>query len=542
MNKPLILSLLIFFNCLYSFAQEEKSFDLILGEEFVDLNPLFAPTIFGVDNSGYYVFQENISSSFADNVFSFRTQQDASVMRKFDKELNLIVSKRIILGKGKSSEKPLEALGALEYLHLFSFRQDIGNRKHLLFHRFLGKKDLSYPEQGRLIAEVDFDGYPKYKYPNYFIERSRDSSKILLHYQLPTHKGDLDKFGIHVFNEEMVELWKGEFELPYPEEKLSIESYKVGDDGRVFVLAKYKESKKAKAFDHIFKLFVLYPGFEEADEYELEVEDKPLVNMSIQIESDGDIICVGSYMIRIGEGKEMLIRGLFFFRLNGKTLKRDVKKIIPYPEEMLEEMSLLDLDRKSKNKKSKVMEHLSNNIRFQDIIMRSDGGMVLLGEEAYSYEVPVRSSSSNGMDYWVTKFVRNSVIAVSLGPNGELEGFEKVVAKNQEQQTRELMLSYGLAVTRNKIRLIFNDRLENESVIKTGSPVEYFPSIGMKKKQILSLLTFDQNGNSERKTLMSVGEAKLYFLPRRTIQVSDNEMIFLLQNGKMRRLGKLTFK
>lgn len=541
MPKIIFLYTILIFICLRLWSQEEKSFDLSFGEEFIDLNTNYAPTIFGSDGSGYYVFQESISKYFSQNALSIRTAQDATVMRKFDKDLNVLVTKRIILGKGSQSETPLQALGTLDKLHLFSFRQDVGNRSHLLFHRFLNKDDLSFSEEGNLVAEVGYDGFPKYKFPDYHVETSRDSSKILIHYQLPTHKEDYDKFGIHVFNEEMVPLWKDNFTLPYPEENLIIESYRVGDDGRVFVLARYKESKRENAFDHTFKLFVLNPGFEEAGEYELEVEDKPLSNMQIQVEPDGDIICVGSYLI--GEGKDRMVRGIFFFRLNGETLEKDLMKIIPYPTEMFQEMAQVDLSKKSERKKSKIMEQLSNDILFQDIILRSDGGLLLIGEEAYSHEVYKSSSSGTGRTgYFVTEYVRNSIVAVSLGPDAQLERFDKVLAKNQKQEAREVMLSYGLAITHDKIRFVFNDRIENELIVKTGFPREYYPSIGMRKKQILSLVTHDQDGNSERESLMSVKDVKMYAFPRHSMQISNNELIILLGIGKRRRLGKLTFK
>ncbi len=541
MKKHFVFVFLILLGSLSLFAQSNKSFELFLGEEFADKNLTLPPSIFATDGSGYYLFQNKMAAYVAIAFIPIKVSKEASYLRKFDKNLNSTISEEIILGSGRTAEDPILAYSALGNLHLFSTLQDKGDRKHLLYHRSINKKDLSYPAEGKLLTEVSYDGFPRYRYPNFNFERSRDSSKVLLHYQLPNVKDAPDRFKVHVFNEEMIELWNAPFTLPYPENQLFIQSFELSNEGRVYVLAKYYDTPKAKAYNYTYKLFVLTPGFEKADEYDLGFRDKPLSNLQLQMEPDDDIVCVGSYMA--GDGKWKSVEGVFFFKLNGTTLERETERLIEIPTEMVRDLMSEDMGNKSEKKKKKMEERTLNSIHFNDVVLRSDGGLLMVGEISYSYTTSYYVSDGQGGGYWVYKtvYVSGDILTFTLDPEGEIERIDRI-RKYQRQEESNVLLSYGMAITRDKLRFVYNDRIENLPLSQKESPRLYVPSFGRKNKQLVTLASLDAEGNIKKEGIVSVKEAEMYAFPREAKQVSGSEMIIVLQKGKKRRLAKITFK
>jgi len=378
-----------------------QSFSLQLGEEFTDQNLTLPPSIFATDNSGYYLFQNRMAGYLTIAFIPIKLSRESSFLRKFDTDLKEVASVPIMLGKGREQETAIAAYAAMNNMHLFSTWQDRVNRSHKLFHRPIEKTDLSYPTKGTEIAEISYDGFPRFKYPNFNLERSRDSSKILLHYQLPTLKEAPDKFKVHIFNEEMIPLWDAPFTLPYPDNQLSIQEFTISNEGRVFVLARYwpvARVRRSNQYDYTYKLFVLNPGFDEADEYELGFQNRPLSNLQLVMEPDDDIMCVGSYLGGVETNRN--VEGVFFFRLNGSTLEKEVERLVEIPSDMLREMLGDDIERKSERKRQKIEDRALNSFNFKDVVLRSDGGLLLVGEVAYSYTRSYYVSTGRGTGYW----------------------------------------------------------------------------------------------------------------------------------------------
>ena len=80
-------------------------------------------------------------------------------------------------------------------------------KQNFLFVQSINKKTLLLNNDLKQIAQIDYAGNRKYNAGNFNYKTSRDSSKILIYYDLPYEQGASEKFGFHVFDNKLAEMY-----------------------------------------------------------------------------------------------------------------------------------------------------------------------------------------------------------------------------------------------------------------------------------------------------------------------------------------------
>jgi len=222
-------------------AQRNEPFKVKWGKTFEDAKKSFLQDLIAYDKTGFYVTTGKAKAIGEPTDGTYQIQY-------FDHELSLRRSQKIEL-KTNGKYEMLEAFVQLnEDIYLFTSQVDLKIKKQAMYVRKIDKAPLQAEPSGRKVAEMPVGKSLVYSRAvgSYSVRLSRDSSHVMVFYALPFEKGEPERFGVHVMDNQLKELWHRDITLPYRDELFTFGSMKVSNDGQVYVLGKYYKDK-AKA-------------------------------------------------------------------------------------------------------------------------------------------------------------------------------------------------------------------------------------------------------------------------------------------------------
>lgn len=530
--------LTLFFSILIAststFAQFNSSErEIIWGKEFKESRRSTLGDIVGHDKTGFYVTKIHSGGLYGIN--------SSVSLQHFDNNMNTTKSLRLDLsyqGKKRDFEFIIQLKSGM---YLFTSIPDQKTKKKILFRQSINTKTL-LPNQKDLtkIAEINYAGNSKRNSGSFDYEISRDDSKVLIFYNLPFDRGQPERFGFHVLDEQLTEIWSRSVTLPYKEELFDVDGFEVDNQGSVYLLGVIYEGKRKaqRRGDPNYKYQVLSYRNEGKDleEYPIKFKDKFLTDMKIEITNDRDIICAGFYS---NEGTTSII-GSYFMRIDPstKTVKKQGSKEfgIDFIAQNVTEREENRIKRKAK--KGKNVELYEYDL--DRIILRGDGGAILIGEQYYIKKINTSYTDATGRfrSRSITYYYYNDIIAVNISPEGEIEWAEKIQKKQTTSSDGGFYSSYAMAVVKNKLYFVFNDNPRN--IERNSSGRVYNFSGG--RESLVVLVTVNARGEQKREPLFSTAEAEVIIRPKVSSQVAQRKMILFGQKRKNQRFAQLIFK
>ena len=199
MNKSILILHALLFFAVAAFAQ--VNVDLKVGEEYSASKRSTLAVVIGYDETGFYVLS---TKGYFMNQLS---------VDHFDNQLKKTKSQEVEL-ETEGKERNFEfVVHSNNKLFLFSSFANQKLKKKFLFVQTVNKQTLIPDKDLKKIAEVDYDS--KYNSGNYNFRISRKKDKILVFYNLPYVKNEAEKFGFHVFDTDMNQIWTKSITLPY---------------------------------------------------------------------------------------------------------------------------------------------------------------------------------------------------------------------------------------------------------------------------------------------------------------------------------------
>lgn len=385
-------------------------------------------------------------------------------------------------------------------LYIISSRFDKKRDKNLLFAQAVDKSSLSAAGEPAEVLEMDMSS--KYRLPNCGIVYSPDSSKMLLHGSLTFQKGREERFNVSVWDSQMKLLWKKAVVLPYPENELIVEEYRLDNDGNAFVLATRKQTERY--------IFAWRNGGTDFKEYKAAIDQKQISGFTIHTLANGDLQCAGFY----SEREEDQVKGVFAYKLKAEDGSVYDRNIQAFDASTLTS----DLSERRQDKaveKAREGENVKKeleNYRLQNLLMRPDGGMVLVGEHTFFSQVSYYSGSD-----WKSSTVRffDDLLVAAIEPGGQLAWSCKI----DKTQTTGGLNGYIPIIAGDHLHFMYkNDEPGAEIQVATVSAdghVSYAP------------LTKDEDAT------LNTGAA---------LKISADTLAFRTTSKKEHRFGKLHFQ
>ena len=328
----------------------------------------------------------------------------------------------------------------------------------------------SFPKEGVIKSyyyEYDLDG-------NQLVEREilsvyplEKEQKVELQYVLSPNKRkllcfknlrnkrDTEEILYYLFDDEGDYIQSGEISLRYPDNRFRVRNVRVSNQGNVFVLGKFTLRNRVRDTDD-YK-YVVYRhdvATQTGKEISVDLGDRHISDLAFRLDRDDNMYLAGFYSNR----STYQIVGTLFQKVSpgGEIMMNSTEK---FGENFLSNYlsgGQIDRGRELKN------FYLDPE---DGIILRSDGGVLLLAEKFYVTSRPYRDIYG----YWVNRdiFHYEDVILTSINGNGEIE-WHAIVDKNQIGES-PANLSYFNAIggagnfifyeykpRRNKVNVYYN--------------------------------------------------------------------------------------
>lgn len=389
-----------------------------------------------------------------------------------------------------------------------------------LYSRALARTGQVVGEE-RLLAEIDLRD--KFRSRMYDLVVNRDTSFLLLYNQLPTQKDEVEAFTLRVFNSAFDLLWSRDVTLPYRDEQFGITEYQLDEEGNVFVLGRLEVPGRQQRADerplYRYSLFAYTNDGREEQEYQLELGDgRTLDQLTFLPTGRGEIVCAGFATSRSEEGRR---EEACFLRIDPFTKSSTQLTFLPFRRQLLA----------PEERAGDPLEPVG--FRPRNMILRSDGGAVLVAEQYYRQSRAVPTYQGLQVDTYHSYL---DIVVLNIGPDGELDWARRIPKQQTTANDSGAFSSFAMATVRDRFYFVYNDNPRN------FSPERRRQHNLDTRESVITLSELTRDGLLTTVPLFVNQDAQVVTRPRMCRQMGSRLMLVYGENGRRYRFGSLVFE
>lgn len=493
-----------------------------------------------------------------------------AVVEYYDNTMKLLRQKELDLDyKGK--DRFLKDVVMLQgKLWLLTYFYNEKHEKTYLFAQRINNQTLTLDKTMVKVSEQDETNRERADVFSYGI--SRDSSKIVVFTRQSSEKRE-QEFALTVYDSDFNEVWSKDAKLPYNRKSFNIDEFQVDKNGNVFLMGViYTEGsnrleKKGKPTYQYNLLAYMRDSTLDIQEYKIELKDKFITELTFRVADDGDLVFSGFY----SEKGATSMKGTCFFKINPKT--KDMTSVSTREFEfdfLTENLSNRNVEKAKAAVRSndKTKEPELNSYALDKLILRSDGGAILIAEQYYvderrqnnnyygspyayggyydpfyspfyspysSYYDPYgRYGRNNRSDYY---FNYNDIIVVNIRPDGEIAWTARIPKHQMSKNDGGLYSSYAMSIVADKLYFAYNEDSRNldpnRKKTYTEEPDKY---------SVVVLAEVNRQGEVKRSPLFQNKEEGIVTRPKICRQIGRRDLAIYGERGRGYRFGLLSFE
>ncbi|MFK7983803.1 MAG: hypothetical protein AB8G86_27755 [Saprospiraceae bacterium] len=447
----------------------------------------------------------SIIGKFNEKTLLYRDKGTEFEVQAFNNELlGLSWTKELELDKKRP--EVLDVWGKDDYFYVIYKFKEKGN-SIIKIHK--------YNEAANLVDSTNIVNYGKRFYsPAPEIILSQDKKKVLLY-----HTEYFTKIEVSVFDLTKMEvLWEKEFE---PNDlKFGADFYQmlVDNDGGMHMVLIRENDRLKKDKPHYFEFLHQPVGVEKAPINSVFLDGKLSYDAYFKIDNLNKAIVGGGMYSEKNKGRT---QGYYFLSLSYLNPEKKSLAFREFDQGFKEQL----VDKKVKTEKGLF------DVGIQDIVIRRDGGAVIICEQLKDFERAAAaanttttargyySSRENGR-YSVDHYYED-LFLFSVHPDG-VHHWQEILHKKQFSQDDDAAFSsFFLAKTSRNLRLIYNDEIRNENTVS-----EY---------------VIKGNGAFDRNSILNTASQELRLRFRESQQVAANEILVPSERKGKLKLVRMLF-
>lgn len=475
-------------------------------------------------------------------VYMKLTTKKELFIQKMGMDLKPIYKKLLTskIGKDQHSIERMELLG--DRIAVFSSFYNKKTKVNTLYLRLFNESDMSPIGTMRKVADIG-DASKKWQ-GGFTLDSSPNGEKILVEIDMPYEKDMPERFKLQVYTANFDLDWEQEVTLPYPDQEFAVLKNIVDNDGSVIVVGKKfaekaeaRELKKDERPTYTYMLLT-YDGAGDADTRAIEAGDKFLQDLTITIPDEGDILCGGFY----GKKGANTQIGAFYMRLDRKTKAIQHQSFKEFSKEFITQYMTEKEEEKATKKAEKKGEEVELILYdLDELVLREDGGVIMVGEQYNYYTTTVCTTTQNGGQSCrtVSHYVYNDIVVVNVDPSGNIEWATKIPKRQHTTDDGGYFSSYAMTVKGDKLYFIFNDSGKN-LFLKEGDKIARFKITG--KEALITLATVESDGTVHREALLAPEKGETITRPSACLQTPDDQLFMFATRKDDYRFGLVTFE
>lgn len=336
---------------------------------------------------------------------------------------------------------------------------------------------------------------------------SEDKKKVLIY----SIKNQSDIKAISYDLNQKKVLWEAKFEIDdsqFFNEHIEL----ILNNKGVMYLVMSKDNRKNKMEDHHYLIYRCGKQDEVVEAFKLPMENKMSYGILFNYDNRNQVLVAGGLYTTKNRNRA---EGFFSIHIPDYDFGKYRLRYNTFKEQLIS-----DLEEKT-IKEFKGLD----NVRIQDIVLRKDGGMLLMFERTKEYERRMASAGrglvgSDGLRY-IVDYYYDHVFIVAVHPDGTPHWDQILHKKQYSQDDNAIFSSYFILKTPSKLRLLFNDDIKLESTVS-----EY---------------VINSKGEYDRNSVMSTKNQEIKLRFRDAVQVASNEVIVPSERRNRLKLVRVIF-
>jgi hypothetical protein len=414
-------------------------------------------------------------------------------IRKYDKDLKPSWELEVMEQNGRKNLDFLSVIGENILVFVSEFFPKEGVIKTYYYR---------YDLAGNLVGDQELlSVYPNQKEQKVDLQYVLSSNKRkLLCFKNLENKRESEKILYYIFDEAGAYTRSGEIGLNFPDNQFAIKSVQVSNEGNVFLLGKlFVTNRVSNPTDFRYIMYRYDTRTEEKKEVQIDLGNRFITDLAFKLDREENIYLAGFYSY---SNTDRMI-GTIMQKINP-----DGEVVLDATEPFSKEFLANYLTDGQINRGREL-----RNFYLNKIVLRSDGGVLLLAEKFYityrSYRDPY--------GYWVDREVYHyeDVILTSVSADGKIE-WQQIVEKTQISENPST-LSYFNAMSQQGAHIFY----------------EYRPQ---RLEYNIYHNTIDIDGNvSQRMPLLKDYRSSYEYYPRFCQQINSREsiMVYYQARGKV---------
>lgn len=441
------------------------------------------------NDQGYQVIGE-----LKGNLLLFRDKSNNFEIQGFDKKMRLSWTKEIELDK--RYPKVLDILPANDYFTLFyRFR----NKSHTILkaHRY-------DPGANLMDSAVVFDFGFLFFTPEFEVKFSEDKTKALVYY-LEDFK-TIKAFSFDVPSMRL--LWN---QAVVPDDFVFNKEFfqvTVNNDGDMYFIVD-RENQRSKKEEHLLEMVKYGLGLSNPISFKVPMEGRLTYDVTINYDNRNDrFVAAGLYTDKNPARAE----GQFTLNFDFSNPADYTLHFGAFPDNLVQDLMGKEADK----------NNTLTDIEIREIILRQDGGTLLVGERNKEYER--RSSARMISDQRIrfsVDYYFDDLFVIATHPDGKYHWHTVLHKKQYSQDDDGIFSSYFLMRNPSKLRFVFNDEIKFENTVS-----EY---------------TLDPLGKPDRNSLLNTENLDIKMRFRDALQIGPSEFIAPSERRSMLKLVKISY-
>lgn len=478
-----------------------------------------------------------------DAVFMTMTQKRDLHVQKMNSDLVSLYTEKLDLELDKKELSLLDVMVIDRRILVFATRFDRKDEQTALYMRVFDEATMAPQAEWDRLCRFEAKSGPRSG--GFGVVVSPDERRVLVWASLPYEKNSPERFQVKVYSSAIELEWDREIALPYIDKEFSIEEFDVDVNGDVVVVgvkyaerAERRERKRDGKAQYDYHLLTFSGAGGEKD-HTIALSDKFLQDMTVSLDTGkSDILCAGFY----GEKGSNAVRGSFFLRLDPTTKAITHQSHKAFSDDFITLYMTEKEEKKARDRAERKDENLQLfEYDLDEIVRRTDGGAVLVGEQYYLRVTSYTSRDANGNTYTTTvyHYYYNDIIVVNIDPDGTIAWTSRIPKRQHTTNDGGYFSSYALEVKGDKLYFVYNDNGKN-LFLKPGDKFEWTDFAG--KNSIVTLATVDAYGEVTREALLDPEKRDLIVRPKSCLQMKDDRMFLFATRGKDYRFGTAEFR
>ncbi|HEY0031468.1 MAG TPA: hypothetical protein VGC65_11960 [Bacteroidia bacterium] len=369
---------------------------------------------------------------------------------------------------------------------------------------------------------------------------SNDKTKLFYKFQLTNRERkdilNKEQYGFYMFDENLKQLWGGEYEMPYSEARMNTLDYQVSHDGKLYYLIRVFPEEKGG--DSHFEILVYEKGRAGPKIIELKTEDYYPTSTYLYEDKSNNIVVAGFYSKKGNPS----IDGAFMVKLDASANK--FTKLgggyYEIPSELIKTF-ISDRQKEKMEKKEKKNEGNEkkdlgiNNLEIKNIHFLDNGSTVIVSE---IYYVVVTTTSNGKTTTTHYDSYANDIFVFCIDAAGKLSWIRKIPKRQHEGSYAGSGISFSSAVKGNHVHLFYLDHIENFTLKEDEAPRMHQSGRG----GFIAGIDINEKGDVLKHNL---GEAEQYetnLYVRRFVNGRKNNMVAVERKKKKNMLFSIDIK